>query len=130
MRFGILAAIFMVCGHPIAACNYDLVMLSDWEITPRNDTQNILNTTFLFNGDREIRMIDASAGFSDVLGGSIASFRMDRDLRLEPGAQFEQTGLWGMNMFERLLDMEQADVETRVCVRGVVYADGTTEILD
>ena len=128
MRFGILAAIFMVCGHPIAACDYDLVTLTDWEITPRNDTQNILNTTFLFNGDREIRMIDASADFSDILGGSIASFGIDRDLRVEPGAEFSQSGLWGMYTFERLLEMEKADVETRVCVRGVVYADGSTEV--
>jgi len=128
MGFKTLAAVIMVFSQPVVACNYDLVTLTDWEITPENDRLNILNTTFLFTGEREIRMIDASVRFSDILGGNIASFAMDRDLRIEPGAEFNQTGRWGMYTFERLLDMEQADVETRVCVRGVIYVDGTSEV--
>jgi hypothetical protein len=122
-----LATIFAAFCQPSFACNYDLMTLTNWEIAPKSETQNILSTAFVYNGDRAIRMIDASANFSDVLGGRIASFELDRDLRIEPGEQFNQTGLWGMFTFERLLEMEKSDVETSVCVKGIVYADGTLE---
>ncbi len=127
MNIKTLAILASVFAQPAVACNYDLISMTGWKITPKDSDSNILETAFVFNGDRDIRMIDASAQFSDVLGGRIASFAVDRYLLLESGAVFNQTGLWGQYTFERLLDMDKADVETRVCVKAVIYADGEKE---
>lgn len=127
MNIKTLAILVSVFAQPAFACNYDLISMTGWKITPKDSDTNTLETAFVFNGDREIRMIDASAQFSDVLGKQIASFAIDRDLRLEAGAVFSQTGLWGKYTFERLLDMNEADVETRVCVKAVIYSDGEKE---
>lgn len=88
MNIKTLAILVSVFAQPAFACNYDLISMTGWKITPKDSDSNTLETAFVFNGDREIRMIDASAQFSDVLGKQIASFAVDRDLRLETGAVF------------------------------------------
>ncbi|WP_375568795.1 hypothetical protein ABWH92_12405 [Ahrensia marina] len=69
-------------------------------------------------------MLDASVQFSDVLGGRIASYAVTRDLTLGPGEQFEQTGRWGLNTFERLLDLDPDDVVVTTCVRVAISDEG------
>ena len=130
MKLKLMAAVLAVSAQPSFACNYDIITLTGWTITPQTKEQNTLDTEFLYNGGKAIRLIDASVGFSDVLGARIGSFGMDRDLPLEPNQTFTQTGLWGMYTFERLLDLEKSDVETIVCVNGVAYVDGTKEIFE
>ncbi|WP_368184158.1 hypothetical protein [Aestuariibius sp. HNIBRBA575] len=110
-----------------AGCNYDLVTVSTWEITPIDDRTNLLRTHLGWQGDGIVRMIDGSVEFKDVLGGRIASFALNRDEFHIPGRIIVQEGRWGPHTFERLLDMNFDDVVTSVCVRGIVHDDGRVE---
>ena len=127
MKSAFLTAIFLCLSQPVMACNYDLIRVIEWKITPENSDVNVLETSFRYEGDRAIRMIDASVRVGDVLGGSIGVFVLTRDVDLEPGHEISEKGRWGQFTFERLLDMEANDVKFDVCVSGVVYADGSVE---
>lgn len=122
-----LVALLLTTSTAYAGCNENMITMLSWNITPIDSDTNQLDTSFRLNSEKPIRMIDASAGFSDSLGGRIGSFAIERDLRAAPGEEFDQTGRWGRFTFERLLEMERADVVTSTCVRGVIYADGTKE---
>ena len=124
------ALLTLLVTSPANACNLNLVELLSWSIAAEDSDTNRLDTSFRFNGTSAIRMIDASVGFSDILGGRIASFAMDRDVSLTPGQEFALSGLWGPYTFERLLDLKAEDVTVQVCVRAVVHADGTVERFD
>lgn len=127
MKSAFVTAFFLCLSQPVMACNYDLVRLIEWKITPESSDVNILETMFRYDGDRAIRMIDASVRVGDVLGGSIGAFVLTRDVNLQPGQKISEKGRWGRYTFERLLDMEAMDVKIDVCVSGVVYADGSVE---
>ncbi len=129
MRAFFVCAIVLLFGGSSAAagCAQDILTFDTWEIDPIDDDTNRLTTNFTFVGDKPIRMLDASAGFEDVLGERIASFAMEKDLTLSKGDAHQEIGRWGRNTFERLLDMNPDDVVTKLCVRAVVYQDGTVE---
>ncbi|MGB0960678.1 MAG: hypothetical protein ACPGVK_10540, partial [Halocynthiibacter sp.] len=76
---------------------------------------------------KPVRMIDASAGFKDVLGDRIASFALKRDMDIQPNDEFFEEGRWGPYTFERLLDIRKEDVVGWVCVKAVVFDDGEIE---
>lgn len=121
-------AVSLCCATAaVAGCNAEMLTLTAWKITPLDATTNRLDTSFTYNGSKAIRMLDASAGFADVLGSNIASFALDRDMLLQPGQSFTQTGRWGQFTFERLLALKPEDVVTQTCLRGVVYGDGSVE---
>lgn len=130
MRTALIMALTALMAVPAAAqqaCNRELIEMIDYSITPVDEDTNRLITTFRSNAASTIRMIDASAGFIDALGGTIATFAMDRDISVPPGESFEQEGLWGPHTFERLLDLKKDEVERFVCVRAVLYDDGSKE---
>lgn len=131
MRRSVLVLAFCALAAPAAAeCNRDMLKMTGWEITPIDERYNRLTTRFIADAEKPIRMIDASAGFRDALGGSIASFSIKRDTAITPGQEFTQTGEWGLNTFERLLNLKYDEVETFTCVRAVLYDDGTKERFD
>lgn len=110
-----------------AGCGDDILSLKGWQIEPIDEDTNLLTTEFSFIGPKPIRLLDASVEFRDVLGERIGSFALSRDVKLIKGDTHKETGRWGMFTFERLLDLHPEDVETRVCVLGVVYQDGEIE---
>lgn len=103
------------------------ITMTEWSITPEDEDTNILVTGFRSELAQKVRMIDASAGFADALGKVIATFSLDRDIELAPGDKFEQSGRWGPYTFERLLVLRPEEVTGFVCVRAVLYDDGTVE---
>ena len=128
MRFFTLAiGMVMASGPLMAECNESLLRLDSWQIEPIDSDTNRLTTNFTYVGERTIRMLDASAGFRDVLGERIASFALDRDVYLVEGASHQEIGRWGPYTFERLLNMNPDDVIPWVCVNAVVFEDGTVE---
>ncbi len=121
-----VAALLLTAGTAAAqtGCNDTIVTVTDWSISAIDDRTNLLETTLILTSGSPVRLIDGSVRFRDVLGGSIASFAIDRDTRLIPDVPVVQSGRWGPSTFERLLDLNPADVVVTVCVRGIVRDDG------
>lgn len=105
----------------------DLVHVEDWKITPLNSESNSLSIVLSNSFKKPIRMIDASLTFKDKLGESIGTLGLKRDININPNEQFRQINTWGLNTFERLLELQKRDVETFVCVKSVIYEDGTVK---
>jgi hypothetical protein len=124
IAFAMLSALPGAVG---AGCNYDLVGVTAWTITPIDERTNRLVTRMEWVGPEAVRMVDGSVQFRDVLGASIAAFGLTRDQTLTPGAGFEETGRWGPHTFERLLEMNPEDVIVKVCIRGLVSESGRVE---
>lgn len=129
--FGGVALAALMCS-PAAANEFcrgsaDLLTVSEWSIEPIDERANKLVVTTTSHMEKGTRMIDASVGFIDALGGHVGSYTMDRDAKIGSGGTYEQTGRWGQFTFERLLDLLPEDVSPYVCVRSVLYDDGTVE---
>lgn len=104
-----------------------VVNIIDWSIEPIDDTINYLTVTFESALPKHIRMIDATAGFTDALGGAAGWFALERDAEFSEIGQYTETGRWGPSTFERLLDLKHDEVATFVCVRSVLYEDGSKQ---
>jgi hypothetical protein len=133
MRF-VVAALLALVSLPVSAdevCgrqgSSEFLQLVAWTIEPVDERTNRMTETLVLHGDKPIRMIDGSIIYRDVLGGSIASKAIDRDIRLAPGSEYVQEGNWGQFTFERILEMERQDVVAFVCTKAVVYDDGTSQ---
>ncbi|MDR2309788.1 MAG: hypothetical protein LBE54_02245 [Brucellaceae bacterium] len=122
-----LFALFLMCGTANAACNDQLLEFVSWSIKPLDADTNEMTAIFKSHAEKPIKMIDASAGYKDALGGRIGSFALERDVAIAPGGSHTETGRWGQNTFERLLKLKPEEVTTSVCVRAVLYDDGTKE---
>lgn len=105
----------------------DILQVADWSIEPIDDSTNSLSVTLKNTGTNNIRMVDGSVGFVDALGGQIASYKIDRDASIGAGEEYSHTGRWGPFTFERLLKLRPEEIGTWVCVRSVLYEDGTIE---
>lgn len=127
MRVSILAIGLLAASPVHAGCNPTMVELVDWSIAVVDSETNRLATTVRSNAEKPIRMIDASVVFRDASGGLIASYAMELDGLLTPGGEFKEENLWGPKTFERLLVLEPDEVRTEVCVRSVLYDDGTQD---
>lgn len=115
------ASIASECGHG----SDSLLQVDDWSIEAVDQANNRLTVSLLSTAEQPIRMIDASVGFYDALGGPIASYALDRDAAIDPGDVFTESRVWGPHTFERLLDLRPEDATAVVCVRSVLYSDGT-----
>ncbi len=125
----LLAAIIAMPAYA-GPCNRDMLSVAAWSIEPIDAETNWLKTEIKSTSDKPIRMIDAMVSFQDALGGSIASFEMNRDASIPAGGAVEETGRWGRYTFERLLNLRHDEVTTSICVKAVVYEDGTIERFD
>ena len=72
-------------------------------------------------GDRDVRMIDGSIIFQDVLDRDILRIGIDPDMHVKAGETGRQNGIYSNT---RLLDVDQEDVVVTTCIRGLVYSDG------
>lgn len=123
-----------------AGCNFDLAEQAGWAMSEpitengaRQDTYIDIDFNFIWRADQPARMIDGYVEVEDVLGATIGNFELDRDVQLVPGEAFSKT-LPGVrvgderrqrNSFARLMRVHPDDVVLNVCIRGVVYEDGT-----
>lgn len=117
-------------AEPWCPGSLEVMVVEDWSITPLDERSNELLTVLVSHLDHPIRMIDGSAGFIDALGEEIARFALDRDMSVDIGGRYEQKGLWGRNTFERLLDLRHEEVTTFVCVKAVLFDDGTKKTFE
>lgn len=127
MRMMLIAALLSGASPAIAQCRDDLVTVTKWDaalIEPAPSLRMTIVMSVQISGDRPVRMIDGLITFRDVLGNRIASMQMEPDKMLTPGEDHLYSSQWGANTFERLLDLEPADVTVETCVNGLVYADG------
>ena len=127
-----LAAVFSLSIDAMAAnnCNRgtdEVLSVKEWSIEPIDNRTNLLTVTYSSTLPKPVRMIDASAGFIDALGGEIGRFTLERDVTLSVGREHTETGRWGLFTFERLLTLRHEEVQTFVCTRSVLYSDGTKE---
>ena len=130
----VLAALLALVSLPALAdekCgrqgSSDALQLTVWTIEPVDERTNRMTETLVLNLDKPIRMIDGSIIYRDVLGASIGSKAIDRDMKLAPRAEYVQEGDWGQFTFERILGMERQDVVAFACTKAVVYDDGTSQ---
>ncbi len=123
MRF---ALFFMLMCGTAQACNNDLIQVKDWSIRPTDKKNSTISLEFASKSEKAIRMIDASAVFEDKLGEIILAFNLDRDVSLKLGAS-ETTSreLWPNPKYDRLSKVAKDDIKAYVCVRGLVYDDGS-----
>lgn len=126
----IALAVFMTlaASSAMAQCNTDLLTVSDWSIKPIDKETNSLTVVLKSNADKPIRMIDGQYGFEDALGGHIASAAITRDAAIPPGGTYTETGRWGPYTFERLLTLKHDEVTPTICIRAVLFEDGTKEM--
>jgi hypothetical protein len=127
MRNFLLAVLLTCSTYPATACDDHLLTFSSWSIKAISADTNKITTVFKSHADKPIRMIDASAGYKDALGGVIGSFSLDRDVKIEPNDSYSETKTWGPFTFERLLKLKHDEVTTFVCVKAVLYDDGTKQ---
>nr|DAH62787.1 MAG TPA: hypothetical protein [Caudoviricetes sp.] len=125
MRF--VVVFLLMCGTAHAACNEDIVQVKEWSVSPAGEGQN-LTISYVSKADKPIRMLDASAVFEDTLGKMILAFNLDRDGTITPGEQMStERKLPKNDTYDRLKVVDHSDVKASVCVRGVVYEDGSKE---
>ncbi|MBX8802650.1 hypothetical protein HBA92_18090 [Ochrobactrum sp. MR28] len=122
-----LFALLLMCGTASAACNDQLIEFVSWSAKPDGDIATETTVVFRSNASKPIKMIDASAKYTDVLGGSIGSFALDRDVLINPGENYTETKRWVGSSFDRLVNLKPEEVTTSVCVKAVLYRDGTKE---
>lgn len=121
------AANFSTATQAKAGCRADLITVMDWDIRqiePEPRLRMNMDVTIRLDAEKPIRMIDGSITFADALGRSIGTMGIAPDTNIAPGEESTLSSVWGRHTFERLLDMDPADVMTETCVDGLVYGDG------
>ncbi len=125
MKFAVV--FLLMCGTAHAACNEDIIQVKEWSVAPSGDGEN-LTLSYVSNADKPVRMLDASAVFEDALGKMILAFNLDRDGALKSGELIKaERRLPKGDSYDRLKTINHSDVKASICVRGVVYDDGTKE---
>lgn len=109
----------------------DALKLTDWNAEMKEGVIGpypSVKITFQNALSKEIRMTKASVWFADALGDTISGVEINKDIRLKPGQnQTQEFAMQGSVDFERLTKLEKRDAVGFVCVKAVVYEDGTKE---
>ena len=106
-----------------------ILEVSEWSARLTNDSfaPVELTTTLAHTGDRAFKMIDGGVWFYDALGRDIIGVSLDPDLSLAPSETSTSTGNYMRGTGERLASLATEDVVAVVCVRSILYSDGTKE---
>lgn len=115
---------------PALACSEDVLTLNKWTVKRSSDVTFRLKMELIPAFRAPVRMVDAQVYFSDRLGGQIGGAILDRDTKIDD-ALFTEVIEFGTGLrVARLLDVDPADVVTRVCTKAVIYDDGTKQTFD
>lgn len=77
---------------------------------------------------RPTRMIDGYINFTDRLGETFASYKIERDAQIPLSGIYTQHYEFGAALdIARLLKLDAEDVSLSACVKSVLYEDGTKE---
>ena len=117
-------------------CNYDLIGVAGWSATPTNAEHQFLEGSTRI----EIRLTSAAPKITEMLEGAvelhdaldreIGRIKLDEDIRIVPGKNWVQSGSFMPSDLDRLTRLRPEHVKARVCVRSVLYDDGTVERFD
>lgn len=81
------------------------------------------------NSEKEIKLIDATVQFSDLLGAQIYGIKVTPDRHIQAGKTVTDTGEYRVNQFvpeqARLAQMKKEDVKATLVVSKLVFADNT-----
>ncbi len=125
-----VAAIAMPASVAAADCStgsVDIIELLAWSVAEDRGAASV-TIEYVSKADAPIQMIDATTWFYDALDRGIGGMKIDEDLHLQPGeAAVETRRVLGLN---RLLEVRQQDIHTLVCVKAVLFEDGTTKRFD
>lgn len=80
-------------------------------------------------GTKEIKLIDGTIQFSDLLGNHLYGIRITPDQRIAAGKTSTDKGSYSINQFiteqTRMASMKKEDVQATLIVRKLVFADNT-----
>jgi hypothetical protein len=81
------------------------------------------------NSDKDIKLIDASVQFADLLGSHIYGIKVSPDHLIPAGQAVTETGDYSVNQFmseqARLAQMKKEDVKATIVVLKLVFTDNT-----
>ena len=106
----------------------DILRLSEWSAEQNGDHATRVTLRYENLASKTVEMIDATAWFDDALGDNIGGIRIDRDPQLAPGGSV--TAAHNMAGFQRLTKAKPENISAYICVRSVLYDDGTKEEFD
>lgn len=125
----VFVCLFMA-ALPAWACSENVLTLNKWTVEQSSDVTFRLVMQLAPAFRAPVRMVDAQVYFSDRLGGQIGGAILDRDTKID-GAPFIEEIEFGTGLrIARLLDVDPADVVTRVCTKAVIYGDGSKQTFD
>jgi len=81
------------------------------------------------NYDKQVKLINGSIEFSDLLGESFFSIRIDPDIRIDSKDSATDSGNYGINEFFpgqiRMIKMQKEDIVATLIIRKLVFEDNT-----
>ncbi len=121
------ATTVLMATSAYGACKEDFFSIQDFSYHDAGEQNIELAFTLQSLSQKPVRMIDAQFGFKDALGGMVGSMKLQRDVKIDQSGAYAETGKFSQKTFERLLNLDRADIVPFTCVKGVIYEDGTKE---
>lgn len=111
-------------NSPLQLVSWDYRLVSGRYSDEYEITLNLKN-----NGQKEIKLIEGSLAFSDLLGASLYRIQVDPDQRIGVGKIVMNKGRYDINQFisqqSRMAQMKKEDVQAVLVIRKLVFTDNT-----
>lgn len=103
-------------------------MLNDIPFAPED--RHTITLSFRNTGTKEIKLIDATVRFTDLLDETLLSIKVPPDQNIVPGRLAVHKGYYSVGMFDqggqaRLRDMKKENIRATLKVRRLVFSDNT-----
>ena len=115
-----------------AETDSSLLALSKWSYNlEKGDFGSNYNIKYHLknNYKKNIKLLDASINFNDLLGEHLYGIKVDPDLKIKSGTIKIEGGLYRINQFiakqGRMAKMEKKDIIANLVVRKIVFDDNT-----
>lgn len=128
--FVVLASILAAASAHASECpsggDPSLLKVLSWEAHDEGDRVTTVVYTYENTSPKQIDMVKASLWFTDALGGQIGpGLVVDPDPKVAAGGKAEADWRgWGL---ERLLKVDKKNVAAQICVKSVLYDDGSKD---
>jgi hypothetical protein len=106
--------------------------LLDWTAARKKGDfgETYLITYSLANDYKQaVKLVDGEVAFSDLLGETVYTIRLTKDVTIAAGGIAVESGQYPINQFlpreERLGQLAKADVAAKLILRAVVFTDNT-----
>jgi hypothetical protein len=109
------------------------LVLDDWDYQFFKGTLSqyfyAITLTLRNTETKQIKLVDASVAFSDLLDQHMYAIKISPDQTIAPGQRHTVLGDYPVNEFIsdqlRMKDLKKADIKARLTVRRVVFSDNT-----